>query len=67
MEIIAPNVMLEINVQNVEMIELSTDMLTDRAKIKVKLKVTFIPLIKISSKLSFFLEDEIDLMLLKYK
>lgn len=57
----------EINVQNVEMIEISTDMLTDRAKIKVKLKVTFIPLIKISSKLSFFLEDEIDLMLLKYK
>ena len=49
------------------MIEISTDMLTDRAKIKVKLKVTFIPLIKISSKLSFFLEDEIDLMLLKYK
>lgn len=57
----------EINVENVEIIEIMTDMLTDRAKIKVKLKVTFVPLIKIRAKLSFFLEDEIDLKLLKYK
>ncbi len=57
----------EINVKNVEIKEILTDMLTDKAKIKVKLKVTFMPLVKIRDKLSFYLEDEIDLMLLKYK
>ncbi|MBR6613990.1 MAG: hypothetical protein IKK84_04410 [Clostridia bacterium] len=56
----------ELNVQNIEIEEIVTDMLSDRAKIKVNLKVTFIPLIKIREKLSFYLQDEIDLMLLEY-
>ncbi len=61
------NVRKEMNVQCIEIVEVLTDMLADRAKIKVKLKVTFIPLIKIRGKLTFNLQDEIDLMLLKYK
>ncbi len=56
----------KMNVQRVEIVEVLTDALVDMAKIKVKLKVTFVPLIKIRGELTFDLQDEIDLMLLKY-
>ena len=56
----------QINVNKIEVEELETKEYLDKFVVKVKLKVTFIPLVKIREKLSFYIEDEIDLKLLKY-
>lgn len=56
----------QINVNKIEVEELETKEYLDKFVVKVKLKVTFIPLVKIQEKLSFYIEDEIDLKLLKY-
>ena len=56
----------QINVNKIEVEELETKEYLDKFVVKVKLKVTFIPLIKVQEKLSFYIEDEIDLKLLKY-
>ncbi len=56
----------QINVDKIEIEELQSMEYSDKATVKVKLKVTFIPLVKIREKLSFYIEDEIDLKLLRY-
>ena len=56
----------QINVDKIEVEELETRAYVDKFTVKVKLKVTFIPLVKVQEKLSFYIEDEIDLKLLKY-
>ncbi len=55
-----------INVEKVEIDELLTNTSVNNAMLKVKLKVTFRPIVKIRDKLSFYIQDEIDLRLLKY-
>ena len=55
-----------INVEKVEIEEMLTNISTDKAILKVKLKVTFSPIVKIRDKLSFYIQDEIDLKLLEY-
>jgi hypothetical protein len=57
----------QINVKNIEIEELLTNIMQDRVTLKVKLKITFSPVIKIRDKLSFYIKDEIVLKLLKYK
>ncbi|MBR6688652.1 MAG: hypothetical protein IKL68_01385 [Clostridia bacterium] len=55
-----------INVDKVEIEELLTNIVLDKAILKVKIKVTFRPLVKIRDELSFYIQEEIDLRLLKY-
>lgn len=55
-----------INVEKVEIEEMLTNISTNKAILKVKLKVTFSPIVKIRDKLSFYIQDEIDLKLLEY-
>lgn len=57
----------QINLDKIEIEELLTNITSDRTTLSVKLKVTFVPLIKIRDKLSFYIHDEIDLKLLEYK
>ena len=56
----------QINVDKIEVEELETRAYVDKFTVKVKLKVMFVPLVKVQQKLSFYIEDEIDLKLLKY-
>ena len=55
-----------IQVERIDIEELLTNIVIDKAITKVKLKVTFIPLVKVRCKLSFYVEDEISIKLLKY-
>lgn len=55
-----------IQVERIDIEELLTNIVIDKAIIKVKLKVTFVPLVKVRDKLSFYIEDEISIKLLEY-
>lgn len=55
-----------IQVEKIEIDKLLTNIVIDKAIIKVKLKVTFIPLVKVRDKLGFNIEDEISIKLLEY-
>ena len=55
-----------IQVEKIEIDKLLTNIVIDKAIIKVKLRVTFIPLVKVRDKLGFNIEDEISIKLLEY-
>ena len=55
-----------IQVERIDIEELLTNIVIDKAIIKVKLKITFVPLVKVRDKLSFYIEDEISIKLLEY-
>ena len=56
----------QINVKKIEVKELLTNIMQDRVTLKVKLKITFSPIIKIRDKLSLYIQEEITLKLLEY-